>query len=323
MSDAAAALVERLRNGDARALGRVLSILERDPEPSQAIQQALTPHLGNCLAMGVTGPPGAGKSTLVNGLVRELRARAKTIGVIAVDPSSPLTGGAVLGDRFRMSEHVGDPGVFVRSVASRGHLGGLSIAAVRMIDALDAAGKDVVILETVGAGQSEVEVAEVADLTVVVCTPGAGDDVQALKAGILEIADVLVVNKADHPLADRAVSQLQSTLKLRAGRAACVPVLRTVATEGTGVRALTDALLDAAASLTEPQGRRGRRMRAVLAQSLADRVHRHILTTQNEDCAAICDAVAEGRLSLDDAVRHWTHSLDGMAGCGLIERENF
>jgi len=306
-------LVERLRAGDVRALGRVLSILERGEVRARAIQQAMATHVGGCLAIGVTGAPGAGKSTLVNAMIRELRNRDLTVGVIAVDPSSPLTGGSVLGDRFRMSEHVGDPGVFVRSVASRGHLGGLSVAAMRMIDALDAAGRDVVILETVGAGQSEVEVAEVADITVVVCTPGAGDEVQALKAGILEIADVLVVNKADHPLVDRTVSQLLSVTKLRGPRVPEVRVLRTVATQGKGVGELTEALIARAPDRSGAGDRRGRRIRAVLAQSVADRVHRHILKSRDDIFGEYCEAIADGRWTLEEAVQTLTVScLDPM-----------
>ncbi len=309
MSEVIRELVERLCAQDARALGRVLSILERGGERARVIQRALVPQVRGCLSVGVTGPPGAGKSTLVSALTRELRSRGNTVGVIAVDPSSPVTGGAILGDRLRMSEHLGDAGVFVRSVASRGHLGGLSVAAVRMIDALDAFGKDVVVLETVGAGQSEVDVAEVADLTVVVCMPGSGDHVQALKAGILEVADVLVVNKADHPLADRAVAQLQSTLALHASRDSLVPILRSIATTGEGVRKLADVLVERAARISEPHARRHRRMRAVLAQSVAERARWHVLNSRNEVHEELTDAIATGRLSLEDAVRRWKCAL--------------
>ena len=192
--------------------------------------------------VGITGAPGAGKSTLISALLRELRARARRVAVLAVDPSSPISGGALLGDRVRMSEAGADEDVFIRSVSSRGHLGGLSRTAGRIIDVFDAAGFNVVIVETVGTGQSEVEISRFADTNVVVCPPGLGDEVQAIKAGILEIADVLVVNKADLPSAARTVRDLKIAPGLRHHVGWKVPVLSTVATEGEGIAALVDAL---------------------------------------------------------------------------------
>lgn len=303
-NDLADDLAQRLRDGDTRLLGRVLSVLERGGDRAPDVLAALRPHLGTARVVGFTGAPGAGKSTLVNAVVRTAREQGRKVGVIAVDPSSPVTGGAVLGDRFRMSEHTGDPGVFVRSVASRGHLGGLSPAAVRMIDALDAAGMDLVILETVGAGQNEVEVAEVADVKVVVCAPGLGDDVQALKAGILEIADVLVVNKADLPLADRTQAQLSAMLALRAGAGADVPVLKTVATDGTGVAELMAALWRDDRVAT-PARRRDRRARALLAQSVAEAVRRRIQGGGDRLAEALCADILDNGLSPDQAADHW------------------
>jgi len=234
-------LAERIRGGDRRALARAITAVENESAEAVSIRAALAAHLGHARVVGVTGPPGAGKSTLVNALVKELVARGRRVAVIAVDPSSPITGGAVLGDRVRMGEMQGHDAVFIRSLASRGHLGGLSRTAAQVIDVLDAAGFDEVIVETVGAGQSEVEIAKVAPTRLVVCPPGLGDDVQAIKAGILEIADLFVVNKADLPDAARTESELHAMLALRR-HADQPPVLKTVATTGEGVAALADWL---------------------------------------------------------------------------------
>ena len=233
-------LLAPLFAGERRAIARAISAVENDAPGAQAIAAGIAPRLGRAQVIGITGAPGAGKSTLINALLRELIARGKCIGVVAVDPSSPLTGGAVLGDRVRMGEHGAHERVFIRSIASRGHLGGVSRTTRRIVDVLDAAGFDVVIVETVGAGQSEVEIIEIADTRVVVCPPGLGDDVQAIKAGILEIADLLVVNKADLPGAEITVRELKEMLRLRAARHANVAVLRTCATRGDGIAALVD-----------------------------------------------------------------------------------
>ncbi len=190
-------LVARMRRGERRAIAAAVTELEKLSQAAPALLEAFQPHLGHALVVGFTGPPGAGKSTLVNAVIQHARRANRTVGVIAVDPSSPISGGAILGDRIRMTAALDDDGVFVRSLASRGYLGGLSPAAVRVIDALDAAGFDLVLLETVGTGQSEMDVAEVADVRVVITAPGLGDDIQAMKSGLLEIADVLVVNKGD------------------------------------------------------------------------------------------------------------------------------
>ncbi|HJU30192.1 MAG TPA: methylmalonyl Co-A mutase-associated GTPase MeaB, partial [Hyphomicrobiaceae bacterium] len=196
-------LVERMRAGERRAISRAVTELERLSAVAPRLLQAMQAHLGHALVVGFTGPPGAGKSTLVNAYTQHVRSRNKTVGIIAVDPSSPVSGGAILGDRVRMTATLDDDGVFMRSLASRGHLGGLSPAAVRVIDALDASGKDVILIETVGTGQSEIDVAEVADVRVLVTAPGLGDDIQAMKAGLIEIADVMVVNKSDREGAER------------------------------------------------------------------------------------------------------------------------
>lgn len=239
------ALPSGLLQGERRAVARAISRIEHGAAGSHDLVAALAPHLGRAHVIGVTGPPGAGKSTLVNALLGALLAHGERIGVVAVDPSSPLSGGAVLGDRVRMGEHGAHPDVFIRSLASRGHLGGLSPAARTVVDVFDAAGFGTVLVETVGTGQSEVEIMSVADTRIVVSPPGLGDEVQALKAGILEIADLLVVNKADLPGADATARHLAEMLHLRAPHAAgawTVPVLRVSATRGEGVATLVDRL---------------------------------------------------------------------------------
>jgi len=261
--------------------------------------------------VGFTGPPGAGKSTLIARYISALRACSKTVGVIAVDPSSPYSGGAILGDRIRMSEHADDDGVFVRSVAARGHLGGLSRSASRIADLMDAAGRDVVILETVGAGQSEVEVTEVADVRVVVCAPGLGDDVQAIKAGILEIADVLVVNKADLPLAERAARQLNSMLALRQEHRE-VPVLSTVALDGRGIDELALAISQQAAPVAaeDRQARSLRRARRLLANTAAEQLRTRLLDDANPTLDKLAGAVQRGELGYEEAADQLISACD-------------
>ena len=298
-------LIERMRNGERRAISHAVTELERLSAAAPRLLQAMQPHLGHALVVGFTGSPGAGKSTLVNAYTRYVRSQSKTVGIIAVDPSSPVSGGAILGDRIRMTATLDDDGVFMRSLASRGHLGGLSPAAVRVIDALDAAGKDIVLIETVGTGQSEIDVAEVADVRVLVTAPGLGDDIQAMKAGLIEIADILVVNKADREGADRAAHQLKGALSLRAHDRIAVPVLKTTATTGDGVDAL-DAAIDAAggrATAGPPQERRRRRARYLIARAAADAIAERIRTDARGDLDTLADAVLSGRLLPADAAR--------------------
>ena len=223
--------------GDRRAVARAVSRVENEGDSAAALVRALHPRTGRAYLVGVTGAPGVGKSTLVDRLARVLRAAGRTVGVLAVDPSSPFSGGALLGDRVRMQTHAGDDGVFVRSMATRGQLGGLSRAVGDAALVLDAAGFDVVVIETVGVGQAEVDISRAADVTLVVTMPGGGDGVQTLKAGVMEIADVFVVNKADHAGADRAAAELEAMLLLdeRPPGAWRPPVLRTRAAEGRGV----------------------------------------------------------------------------------------
>jgi LAO/AO transport system ATPase len=236
--------IEALLAGNRRAIARAITAFEVGAPEAGAIAAAIAPRLGRAHVIGITGAPGAGKSTLINALLGELLTRSKRVGVVAVDPSSPISGGAVLGDRVRMSEHGSHENVFVRSVASRGHLGGLSRATSRIVDVMDAAGFDTIIVETVGAGQSEVEIAKIGDTRIVVCPPGLGDGIQAIKAGILEIADILVVNKGDSPLAARTARDLEDMLHLRRASAPKVAVLVTVATTGEGVPALVDKIAE-------------------------------------------------------------------------------
>src|SRR5579862_5518400 len=222
---------EKILTGDPRALARAATAIENRSPAAQALLNELFPHTGRAIVLGITGAPGAGKSTLTDQLIHEFRREGKAVGVLAVDPTSPYSGGAVLGDRVRMLSHHADSGVFIRSMATRGWLGGLAAATTDMALLLDAAGKDVVLVETVGVGQDEVEIAKLADVTVVVLVPGMGDDVQAIKAGILEIADVFVINKADQPGADRLEREIKAIQSLSTRKDGWVPpVVRTTAT---------------------------------------------------------------------------------------------
>jgi LAO/AO transport system kinase len=237
-------LVAGARDGDARAVARLITLVEDESPLLREVMIALAPYAGRAHVLGVTGPPGVGKSTSTSGLVTELRGAGKRVGVLAVDPSSPFSGGALLGDRVRMSEHALDPGVYIRSMAARGHLGGLAWSTPQALRVLDASGCDVIVIETVGVGQSEIDVAGLADTTLVLLAPGTGDGVQAAKAGILEIADLYVVNKADRQGADRVASELRSMLALatRTASAWPPPVLQTIASQRVGLAELVTAI---------------------------------------------------------------------------------
>jgi LAO/AO transport system kinase len=235
-------LLAAARDGDRGALARLLSIVERGGEPARAVGRATHPLGGHATTVGITGSPGAGKSTLTNALIRLLRADDETVAVLAIDPSSPFTGGAILGDRVRMSDHALDKGVFIRSMATRGHLGGLALATPEAARVVDAVGVPWIVIETVGVGQVEVEIAGEADTTVVVLNPGWGDAVQANKAGLLEVADIFVINKADRPGVDDARRDIEQMLELSAPRDWAPPIIPTVATSGDGVDQLWAAL---------------------------------------------------------------------------------
>lgn len=264
----AADLSRGVRDGDRRAVARLISLVENgEPEALEALQE-LFPLTGRAMTIGVTGAPGAGKSTLVDGLIRCMRGEGLTVGVIAVDPTSPFSRGAFLGDRTRMSGHTPDPGVYIRSMASRGHLGGLSLAVPEAMRILEAAGYGVVIAETVGVGQSEVEVAKHADTTVVVVAPGMGDSIQAYKAGILEVADVLCVNKCDRPGADDTARDMRELAKLGGGRDRGwhPPVVKTTAETDEGVADLWEAVRRHHDHLVETGGLESRRRDRIAAE---------------------------------------------------------
>jgi LAO/AO transport system kinase len=238
-------LVHSILKGDVRAAARLMTMIENGDAEARAALKSLYAHTGSAHIIGITGPPGSGKSTLADRLTEELRKRDKTVGIVAVDPTSPFTGGAILADRIRMQSHSVDAGVFIRSMATRGHLGGLARATNEIVDVMDAAGKEVILIETVGVGQDEVEVVGTAHTCVVVSVPGLGDEVQTLKAGILEIGDLFVVNKADREGASRTVTELEMMLHMAPKSAGWSPkVLKTVATTGEGVASLLDAICE-------------------------------------------------------------------------------
>lgn len=298
MADDPAALVEAALGGDRRAIAKVLSLVEQGGDGARIAVQLLHPRTGNAWSIGITGAPGAGKSTLTDLLVLKLREAGGEVGVLAVDPTSPFSGGAILGDRVRMQSHTDDPGVFIRSMATRGHLGGLSLATPQAVRVLDAVGKAWIVIETVGVGQVEVEIAGHADTTIVVVNPGWGDAVQAAKAGLMEIADVFVVNKADRPGADQTVSDLQGMLELSGHRPWTPPIVRTVATTGDGITELFDAIVAHRAHLEttgEAVVRRDARLREELRALVAARTA--------ERAAALCAGPAFDAIVADVADR--------------------
>jgi LAO/AO transport system kinase len=258
-----AELAAGVLEGEKRAVARAITLVEnRDPAAYELVRE-LYPHTGGALLAGFTGPPGVGKSSLLASLVGLLRGDDRTVGVVSIDPSSPFSHGAVLGDRIRLADHFLDPGVFIRSMSTRGYLGGVSEATLQVLLVLDAAGKDVLLLETVGVGQSEVDVATVADTVVLVLMPGSGDSVQALKAGIMEIPDVIVINKSDHPAAGTMRSEIRSILSLDRDREWRTPIVETEAIRGEGVPELWKAVLDHRAFLDRDGGLAARRRRSI------------------------------------------------------------
>jgi LAO/AO transport system kinase len=279
-----AALVDGALAGDRGSIARLISLVEAGGDAATAAVAKLYPHTGATYTVGITGAPGSGKSTLTDRLIGVIRKDGTPVGVLAVDPTSPFTGGAILGDRVRMQDHATDEGVFIRSMATRGHLGGLALATPQAVRVLDAAGKPWVIIETVGVGQVEVEIADAADTTIVVVNPGWGDGVQANKAGLLEIADVFVVNKADRPGADEATHDLQQMLELSGERAWRPPIVQTVATDGRGVEELWDAVGRHRAHL-EADGRLVRRREERLRDELRGIVLERLARDADQVCA--------------------------------------
>jgi LAO/AO transport system kinase len=305
--------------GDARAVARAISLVEDGAPAGADIIRAIFQHTGHAYLVGITGPPGAGKSTLIDLLVMELRGAGQDIGVIAVDPTSPFSGGAVLGDRVRMARHASDQGVFIRSMATRGQLGGLARATADAALILDAAGKEVIVIETVGVGQDEVDIAKTADVTVVVLVPGTGDEVQALKAGIMEIADIFVVNKADREGADRLVQSIAANLALQAFEPGewRPPILKTVATTGEGVPEVWRSIV---AFRSHPSRVPATRARArhgyFLRELIADRFLRHLARNLPAgELDRIVDRIASREIdpysAVDDLIDRAVRTTDG------------
>jgi LAO/AO transport system kinase len=284
--------------GDRRAASRLISLIENGGSDAEAVLEAIYPRLGGVPRLGITGPPGVGKSTLVDALARHHRKAGRKVGIVAVDPTSPFTGGAVLGDRVRMGDLTLDPGVFIRSMATRGSLGGLARSTKEVADVLEALGHDIVLIETVGVGQTEMDIAMAADTVVVVLSPESGDAIQAMKAGLMEVADVLVVNKADRPGADTMVRTLKADLAMRPPSAWQVPVLVTVASGGSGLDELAAAVnrhyqfLQAGDGLAE---RRLARARKELSAVLQDRLWRRAHEMLADEIPARVERIADGR----------------------------
>jgi LAO/AO transport system kinase len=314
-ADAAGSLAERLTAGDKRALARAITLIENDDPAGWELVRELYPRTGKARIVGFTGPPGVGKSTLIGALTGELRKADREVAVLSIDPSSPFTRGALLGDRIRLGEHFLDEGVFIRSMASRGALGGLAEAALQTALLMDAAGKDDVLLETVGVGQGEIDIVDHADTIVLVLMPGSGDSIQALKAGVMEIPDLIVVNKADHPLTETMVREIRGVLSLGGEKASWrVPILKTEAANGTGVAELAAKIeehrdhIEAEGTLAE---RRARNLRNEVIGIAAARLRRRLEASLEGD-----PAVAE---LLDRVVRR---EIDPATAAGeLLERE--
>ena len=301
MPDNGSSLAQRLLAGDKRALARGISLVEDDDPEGWELVREVYPRTGNASVVGFTGPPGAGKSTLIGALIRLQRERDRQVAVLSIDPSSPFRGGALLGDRIRLSEHFLDPGVFIRSMATRGALGGLAEAALQAALLMDAAGKDDVFLETVGVGQAEVDVIDHADSIVLVLIPGSGDSIQALKAGVMEIPDIIVVNKADHPLTDTMVREIRGVLTLAPQGDWPVPIVKTEAVRGEGIDTLREKL-DEHRAYVEAEGllseRRRRNLMSEVLGLATMRLRRALEASLKEDpeVAELLDAVVARRI---------------------------
>lgn len=285
MTAAIQTLVDEVRSGNPRALARAISVIENRAPNSPDLLKALFPYTGRAQVIGLTGAPGAGKSTLVDQLAREYRKQGKTVGIIAVDPTSPYTGGAILGDRIRMGSHYADPGIYIRSMATRGSLGGLARTTADVASVMDASGRDVILIETVGVGQDEVDIVRLADVTVVILVPGMGDDVQTIKAGIMEIADVFVINKSDRDGAERVEREIRAMQSLSARHDEWVPpVVKTVASEGKGLADLAKAISGYQSFLGKSDVGRQKRIhnwRERLIEMLRDTLLERVMSEQN------------------------------------------
>jgi LAO/AO transport system kinase len=310
-----ATLVEAATGGDRGAVARLLSVVEAGGPDAREVGRLCHPHGGNVYTVGITGAPGAGKSTLTDRLIRILRARGEEVGVLAVDPTSPFTGGAILGDRVRMQDHANDSGVFIRSMATRGHLGGLALATPQAVRVLDASGKPWVLLETVGVGQVEVEVAANADTTMVVVNPGWGDAVQANKAGLMEIADLFVINKSDRPGAREAERDLQQMLDMSDVGEWRPPIVNAVATAGDGVDQVWAEVERHRAHLEETGGLAERR-----ARRLAGELQKIVVARLEQQVADVCQGETFDRLHADVMARRtdpWSAAAELLEAAGL------
>jgi LAO/AO transport system kinase len=307
-------LAQRLLDGDRRALARAISLVENDDPAGWELVRHIYPKTGHAAVVGFTGPPGVGKSTLMGALTKHERELDRTVAVLSIDPSSPFTKGALLGDRIRLTDHFLDPGVFIRSMANRGALGGLSEAALQAALLMDASGRDLVFLETVGVGQAEVDIIDHADTVVLVLMPGSGDSIQALKAGVMEIPDVIVVNKADHPLTDTMVREIKGVLALGPKVDWPVPIIRTEAVRGEGVAELAERLADHRAHIEAQGTLSDRRRRNLLNEVLAIATNR-----MRRDLEESIQADGKVRELLDHVV---SRELDpASAAAEILERE--
>ncbi|MBA3787696.1 MAG: methylmalonyl Co-A mutase-associated GTPase MeaB [Actinobacteria bacterium] len=318
-------LAAGVRAGDRRALARAISLVENDDPTSYELVRELYPETGNAFVIGITGPPGVGKSSLISSLVRHVREQGRTVGVISVDPSSPFTHGALLGDRIRLSDHFLDPGVFIRSMGTRGHLGGLSEATLQAALLLDAAGKELVFLETVGTGQSEVEVIGIADTVLLVLMPGSGDSVQALKAGIMEIPDVIAINKMDHPAAKTMQSEVRSILSLDRDRDWKPPIVLTEAVRGENVPDLWEKIDEHRSFLTgggllEERRRRNLAGEVFAVASSRAKTHLQAAVADDAELRRLLEEVQERELDPLSAVREILEKVYGISDSRTLPR---